>query len=53
MHALIVALGVIKIRQLNARLTALSKRLRNHENEIEMEGAESENPREITVNTGK
>jgi len=47
MHALTIALGVIKIHQLTARLTELNKRLSDHE--IEMEETELENARETTA----
>ena len=47
MHALTTALGVIKIRQLTAKLTELNKRLSDHE--IEMEETEPGNPGETTA----
>ena len=51
MHALIVALGVIKIQQLTARLTELNKRLSDHE--IEMEETESDKIQLTTLSTDK
>ena len=47
MHAFTIALGIIKIHQLTARLTELNKRLSDHE--IEMEETELENARETTA----
>ena len=47
MHALTIALGVIKIHQLTAMLTELNKRLSDHE--IEMEETELGNPGETTA----
>ena len=46
---IIISLGIIKIRQLTAKLTELNKRMSNHENKIEMEGTKLERLREITV----
>ena len=48
-HAIIISLGIIKIRQLTAKLTGLNKRMNEHENEIEIEGTELERLRAITV----
>ena len=47
MHAFTIALGIIKIHQLTARLTELNKRLSDHE--IEMEETELESARETTA----
>ena len=48
-HVIIISLGIIKIRQLTAKLTGLNKRMNEHENEIEIEGTELERLRAITV----
>ena len=48
-HVIILFLGMIKIRQLTAKLTELNKRMSDHEKEIKIEGTELQRLREITV----